>query len=487
MTPTTTTSQSRIGLAHLLQHPNVESAIAALIDELRDAQRALTGARPATTERRETFQQWLDRLAAVKGKPALYPYVGSGLGNGPLVLLEDGSVKWDMINGIGVHMFGHSDPEMVETAVRAALSDVIMQGNLQSNADSITFSELLLEQARRDSSIEHCFLTNSGAMANENALKICMQKRGGKAPRVIAFADCFMGRSTTMAQIGDNAAGRVGIPLNVLVDYMPFYDPEHGPRSIEYAVYHLEQQIQRYPGQHACFVMELVQGEGGFNVAPREFFIPLMEICRHNGIPVWIDEIQTFGRTEQMFYFQQLELGESVDVVTLGKMSQVCACLYTAEMNPKPGLLSGTFIGSTISLQVGQRTLEQLRDGGYYGADGKIATLQRVFREHARALVEKHPEWFGPVPHYSGTQRQATGVYGGVGGMMRVTPFSGERGRILKALHAMFEHGVISFYCGHGPYHIRFLPPVGVMQPEHFGPVFEILEASLAEAAAAAD
>ena len=56
-------------------------------------------------------------------------------------------------------------------------------------------------------------------MANESALKVCQQKTNG-APRVIAFQDCFMGRSTTMAQIGDSAAGRVGIPLNAQVDYM---------------------------------------------------------------------------------------------------------------------------------------------------------------------------------------------------------------------------------------------------------------------------
>ncbi len=485
MTPTTqATSAAGLGLSHLLSNSNVESAIGTLIDELRTAQQSLTGAQPASGEHVETMQNWLDRVASTKGKPALYPYVGSGLGNGPLVQLEDGSVKWDMINGIGVHMFGHSDPAMVETAVRAAMTDVVMQGNLQFNADSILFSELLLEQAGSDSRIEHCFLSNSGAVANESALKICMQKRGGVAPRIIAFADCFMGRTTTMAQIGDSAAGRVGIPLNTQVDYMPFYDPEHGVRSIEYAVYHLEQQIARYPGQHACFVMELVQGEGGFNIAPREFFVPLMEVCRQNNIPVWADEVQTFGRTEQMFYYQQLGLGDYIDIVTIGKMSQVCACLYTADMNPKPGLLSGTFVGSSVGLNVGRRALQRLRDGGYYGSDGKIAALQKAFRQHAKALVDKHPDWFGPVPHYSGTHRQASGLYGGVGGMMRLTPFSGEKGRILKTLHTMFERGVIAFYCGHGPFHIRFLPPVGVMQPQQFGEVFEIFEASLAAAAA---
>jgi 4-aminobutyrate aminotransferase-like enzyme len=200
-------------------------------------------------------------------------------------------------------------------------------------------------------------------------------------------------------------------------------------------------------------------------------------------VAVWADEIQTFGRTESMFHFEQLGLGEYVDVVTLGKMSQVCACLYTEDYNPKPGLLSGTFIGSSVGLQVGLETLTRLRDGGYYGPDGRIAKLQKAFQEHAHALVDKHPDWFPPIPHPWSNHAIAEGFYGGVGGMMRLTPFGGDRPKIMNALHAMFEEGVIAFVCGHGPYHIRFLPPVGVMKPEQFHDVFEILERALARAA----
>jgi len=372
-------------------------------------------------------------------------------------------------------MFGHGDPDRIETALRAALSEVVMHGNLQFNAEVIDFAELIVTEASRASDLKYCFLTNSGTIANESALKVCTQKANG-APRVLAFADNFMGRSTTMSQIGDSAANRVGVPLNVQVDYMPFYDPEQGDRSTEYALHQLEQYIKRYPSQHSCFVMELVQGEGGFNIAPPEFFVPLMEACKANNIAVWIDEIQTFGRTNEMFHFAQLDLGRFVDVVTIGKMSQVCACVYTEEYNPKAGLLSGTFVGSAVGLQVGRRSLERLRDGGYYGPNGKIAGLHRAFCEHAEALVTRHPEWFPSVP-------QASGLYGGVGGMMRFTPFGGEKAKITNALRIMFDEGVIAFYCGHGPYHIRFLPPVGVMEPQQFDDVFKIVEISFAKAA----
>ena len=104
----------------------------------------------------------MDRSAAVRGKPALYPYLGSGIGNGPLVELLDGSVKWDMISGIGVHMFGHSDPETVRTALRAALSDTVQQGNLQANADSVAFAELLVQEASRATRLRRIFPSSTG-------------------------------------------------------------------------------------------------------------------------------------------------------------------------------------------------------------------------------------------------------------------------------------------------------------------------------------
>jgi predicted PolB exonuclease-like 3'-5' exonuclease len=76
-----------------------------------------------------------------------------------------------------------------------------------------------------------------------------------------------MGRSVTMSQIGDAAANRVGIPLTTLVDYMPFYDEAAAQRMgrarfIDMCCAHLRQYIERYPKQHACFIFELVQGEG---------------------------------------------------------------------------------------------------------------------------------------------------------------------------------------------------------------------------------
>lgn len=467
----------------------VRGAVDAIIAELESRRSEITDVRgPRSPESRLSFERYMDLAAEGRGRPLVYPHIGSGFGNGALIELMDGSVKFDMITGIGVHFFGHSDPGVVRAALGAAMQDAPMQGHLMMNKEAIEYADILLKQARKSSNLRHAFLCNSGAMANENALKVCMQKFDGTAPRVLAFAHCFMGRSLTMAQIGDSAGGRQGLPLSTLVDYMPFYDHaaakrmSHGDvsgstRYIDMAVWHLEEYIKRYPKQHACFVFELVQGEGGFNAGTKDFHRALMEVCKAHGIPVWDDEVQTFGRTTEMFCFDALGVGDLVDVVTIGKMSQVCAAMYTADLNPKPGLLSATFLSSSGAIHVGKHILETLRDGGFYGENGKIAKHHALFRKHAEALIAKHPDWFPAHP-------EVLDHVGGFGGMMKFTPFGGKKDAVMKLTRAAFDEGVVLFYCGHDPFHVRMLPPLGVMKEEQWPRVFELIEGAMAKVAA---
>ena len=480
-------------------HPGVQSvgrrlkdsvglreAIRAATDEVRRASATITDVRPPVEGLRAAYQQMLERAGATKGRTLLYPYLGSGVGNGALVELGDGSVKWDMICGIGVHFFGHSDPDLVEASLMSGAEDTVQHGHLMSNSGQYEFAETILREARRHSRMAYAFASTSGAMANENAVKACYQKHS-PANRVIAFRDCFMGRSVTMCQIGDAAAYRQGIPLSTLVDYMPFYDEVAAERMgrtrfIDMCVAHLDQYIHRYPKQHACFIFELVQGEGGFNTAPRDFFVALMDRCKAAGIAVWDDEIQTFGRTERMFAYEALDLGSYVDVLCVGKMTQACVTMFTEEYNPKPGLMSGTFASPGSCFAVGRRVVERLRDGGYYGPDGLIARHHAAFREQVGALASRHPEWFPKVPEGPLVPGVA-GVSGGTGGMMRFTPFGGDKDKVTRACQACFEEGVILFYCGHGPYHLRMLPPLGVMGLGDWPRVFECVERGLARVA----
>lgn len=470
----------------LMADPAVHAAADTIVDRVRAASAEITDVRPPRPELAEEFEALKARAADVKGRGLLYPYIGSGAGNGALVELADGSVKWDMITGIGVHFFGHSHPELVRASVVGSMEDTTKHGNLQTGFGAYEFGEKLVKLAGRTSRLKHAFITTSGAMANESAIKVCYQKHA-PASRVIAFQDCFMGRSVTMCQIGDSAGGRQGVPLSTQVDYMPFYNEAvaermGGPnRYIDMCLMHLDQYITRYPKQHACFIFELVQGEGGFNTAPRDFFVQLMERCKAANIAVWDDEIQSFGRTPQMFAFEQYEVGSYVDVFCVGKMSQACATLYTEEYNPKAGLLSGTFTGASQDLYAGNAVLDMLAESDLYDSkpgagDGMISKHHAVFREQVEALAAKHPEWFPKVP---GVVRHADGI----GGMMRFTPFGGTKDKIAAAAKAMYDEGVVAFWCGHDPFHLRMLPPLGVMKLEDWPRVFECVERGLAKAA----
>lgn len=473
--------------SELNNSPAIAAAVDAIVREVASKSARLTDVRPPVAELKESYEAYMKRAADVRGRALLYPYLGSGIGNGALVELMDGSVKWDMICGIGVHFFGHSDSEMIRAGVQGAVCDTLQHGNLQSGFEAYRFSEVLLEEAKKHSRLKYCYSSTSGCMANENAIKVCYQKHA-PASRVIAFKDCFMGRSVTMSQIGDAAANRVGIPLSTLVDYMPFYDEAAAKRMsagdvsgqtrfIDMAVSHLRQYVERYPKQHACFIFELIQGEGGFNTAPREFFLELFKVCRDAKMAIWDDEIQSFGRTKTMFAYEDLNLGEYVDVFCVGKMTQACATLFTEEYNPGPGLLSGTFTSSTPAFNIGIKAIERLRDGGYYGEKGSIARHHAAFAQGIRAIAAKHPTWFPADNDY-------VDIVGGSGGMMKFTPFGGKKDAVNKACKHMFDAGVVSFYCGHGPYHVRMLPPLGVMKEADWPRVMACVEKGLAACAA---
>ncbi len=161
----------------------------------------------------------LERLAQMRGRPAFYPYLGSGIGRGARAMLADGRWVLDFALGIGVHLFGHGDPDLIATAIRAATSDLVMQGNLIFNREYGALMETLLRHA--PAGMENCWLSLSGADANENALKLVRYKREG-CPGVIAFRGCFHGRTSAMAEITDRPDYRVGQPSTFPVHYLPF-------------------------------------------------------------------------------------------------------------------------------------------------------------------------------------------------------------------------------------------------------------------------
>ena len=367
------TATHRLTAQALHIDPQLLEARRTILDAVANHQQQITGVRAADPELAQSYAETIAAFSEVRGGKLYFPFLGSGIGRGALVELGDGSVKYDFISGIGVHHLGHSHPKLVAAALDAALSDTIMLGNLQQNEASFEFSKELLAAANTNGAgFDHCFLTSTGVMAGENALKIAMQNKH-PTNRVLAFEGCFAGRTMTFSQITDKPGFRAGLPSTLSVDYVPFCQADRPQESTEHAVAVLKRHLARYPGQYAAMVMELVQGEGGFNLATVDFHRSLMQVLRENGVAVLIDEVQTFGRTPQLFAFQHYGLDDLVDLVWVGKASQVCATLFKADYKPKPGLLSQTFTGSATAIAAGRVILDELRCGGYFGADGKIS------------------------------------------------------------------------------------------------------------------
>ena len=103
-----------------------------LLDQaLRNYQKNIRSPRKADLRYKRSYKQKIELIGRLRGRPLFFPYIGSGAGNGALVELADGSVKYDFITGIGVHYMGHGHPKILEASVDAAMEDIVMQGNLQ--------------------------------------------------------------------------------------------------------------------------------------------------------------------------------------------------------------------------------------------------------------------------------------------------------------------------------------------------------------------
>ncbi len=449
----------------MLQDAELENLIVALGQRAQHFHQQVGNTQSPRAEHEESARSLESQIHRGRGRPLFYPYVGTGAGHGVYVELEDGSVKMDLINGIGIHILGHGHPALIAAALKGALADIVMQGNLQPNREYVEFTNKMVDLASRSSRLRHAWLATCGTMANENALKICRQKVT-PARKIVAMKNAFAGRSTLMAEVTDNPAFKEGLPEYDEVLRLPFYDkrdPQSGKKALEL----MRSYVERHPKDICCFTFEPMQGEGGYKVAPREYFIPLLELCRREGIPVWADEVQTFCRTGRFFAYETLEIGEFVDVCTVAKTAQNGVTLYTEEFNPKPGLIAGTFSGSTVSLAAGLKVLNILDQENYMGPGGRIEKIHQGFIKMLNDLNQGSCK---------GLLQDAEGL----GLMIAVTPFDGTKEKQLELLKALFKNGLMAFGCGRDPYRLRFLLPA-VTTEQDIRRASEILEKSVLE------
>jgi acetylornithine/N-succinyldiaminopimelate aminotransferase len=444
----------------LAQDPRIQQAKNLILETVQQHQEKIIHVKPSDPSKKEQYHHLISTFNEYRAGKLAFPYIGSGLGKGALVELLDGSIKYDFICGIGPHCYGHSHPAIISSSIDAAISDTTMQGNLQQNEDAFQLIELLVKA----SGLQHCFLTTSGVMANENALKLAFQKNF-PANRILSFDHCFTGRTWTASQITDKPSFRQGLPMNVLVDYIPYFDASRPEESTLESIKALQKILERYPKQHAVMCFELVQGEGGFYSGNTAFFKSIMSLLRENGIAILIDEVQTFGRLSELFAFQFFGLEDYADIVTIGKVAQVGATLFKKDYYPQPGLLSQTFISSTSAIRSSKVIIEELLNNGYYGPSGKIIQLHNHFVDNLQHLVQRHPQLIqGPF---------------GIGSMIAFTPFQGNHQLVSRFTHSLFEAGLITFTAGSNPTRTRMLLPMMVITHDDIDNATKIIEKTL--------
>jgi 4-aminobutyrate aminotransferase-like enzyme len=440
---------------------NMDDLFSSIIEE----QQTINKVAPPNPDRTPLLAESLAEYQEVRGKGFFYNYMSSGRGYGPFTELLDGSVKYDLINAIGVNLLGHSHPLYVKAHLESAASDAIMCGNLLSYQEPYQATKKLIESVK-GSKLTNFWFAGSGSFANDTALKLLWQKKSPNY-KLIAFEKAFAGRSVATMNITANEAYKQDMPSSIEIDRVTHYDCNDPQGSTEKTINALNSLWEKNPDQYCAIMIELIQGEGGFIYGPEGYYKAIFDWAKEKGIYIWVDEVQTFGRTRELFAFQMFNLQEYVDILTIGKALQACGTFYSDELNPKPGLIAGTFNGSLVGLNMAIKTLDYLQQGDFYGEDGRIHYLENKFLNKLNQLKE-------------GSCQGRITYSGGVGTMIAFEIGDSSKEITTTFLKKLFENGVIAFMAGSNPTRIRFLLPL-VLTDEHIEEIFTIVEKTVLE------
>ena len=294
----------------------------------------------------------------------------------------------DFVGGIGVLNLGHCHPRIVEAIREQATRLTHYAFNAAAHTPYLDFMERLAGFVPLDYPVSG-MLTNSGAEAAENALKIVRGATGRTA--VIAFDGAFHGRTLGTLNLNGKVAPykqKVGV-LPGPVYHLPFPSKDNGVTCADALkaldrLFSVEIDIEDI----ACFIVEPVQGEAGFLALDVEFAKALRRLCDEKNILLIADEIQSgFGRTGQRFAFTRL--GIEPDLILLGKsigggipLGAVIGRKALLDILPKGGL-GGTYSGNPIACAAALATLDEMTD----------ANLHHWGSQQEQAIVSRYEAW----------------------------------------------------------------------------------------------
>jgi acetylornithine/N-succinyldiaminopimelate aminotransferase len=302
-------------------------------------------------------------------------------GAGSRVWDDQGKSYLDAISGIAVCGLGHAHPA-VTAAISQQAATLLHVSNLYNIPQQQRLADLLIEQ----SGMQKAFFSNSGAEANEAAIKIARKygnDKGVKNPAIIVMANSFHGR--TLATLSATGNSKVQIGFEPLVEgfiRVPYND-----------VAAVEAAANEHPNIVAILV-EPVQGEGGVRVPAADYLNQLRAICDAHDWLLMLDEIQTGnGRTGTYFAFQHN--GILPDVVTtakgLGNGMPIGACLAAGKAADvlQPGNHGTTFGGNPLACSAGIAVIETLK------AENLVARARQLgdkLLADFKAALANHPK-----------------------------------------------------------------------------------------------
>ncbi|XJZ27912.1 acetylornithine transaminase [Bacillota bacterium Lsc_1132] len=276
-------------------------------------------------------------------------------GKGSYVWDDQGNQYLDFTSGIATCNLGHV-PDPVKAKLEEQLQNLWHCSNLYHIPNQQALAELLVKNSFGD----QVFFCNSGAEANEAAIKLARkyaQKIKGKdTHKVITFKQSFHGRTlATMSATGQEKIQQGFLPLVSGFQYLTYNDPAS-----------LEQLKELEP---AAVLLELIQGEGGVIPADLEWVKQLEKICREKDILLMVDEIQTgIGRTGTLFAYEQYGIEPDVISVAKGLGSGFpIGAIIAKEKAAKafdPGSHGSTFGGNPLATAAGLATLNHILTSG---------------------------------------------------------------------------------------------------------------------------
>jgi acetylornithine/N-succinyldiaminopimelate aminotransferase len=366
-------------------------------------------------------------------------------GEGPWLVARDGQRYLDFGAGIAVNALGHAHPHLVRALTEQA-------GKLwhTSNLYRIPEGERLAQRLVDSTFADVVFFSNSGAEANEAAIKMARKYHSASGHperfRIVTFEGAFHGRTLATIAAGGQKKYLEGFGPKVEgFDQVPFDDLE----ALEAAI----------TPETAAIMIEPIQGEGGIRPVSNTFLRSLRELCDEKGLLLIFDEIQTgVGRTGKLFAYEWTGIAPDIMSVAkgIGGGFPMGACLATAEAakGMTVGTHGTTFGGNPLAMAVGNAVLDVVLEPGFLQRVEKMGLL---LKQRLAELKDRHPAIIAEI--------RGQGLMMGIRTHVPNTDFIAAAGK---------EHLIL---IGAGENVARLLPPLIVTEVE-IGEAVKRLEAA---------